>query len=58
MLPNYYFPNDVACEVSTSYHSPHNLIIYKMLTPHVPHHLGKKFEKKKFEKPNITHYFF
>ena len=37
-------------EVSTSHHSPYNLMIYKMLTPHALHTFGKFFGK-----PSITH---
>ena len=42
-------------EVSTSHHSPHNLMIYKMLTSHALHTFGKEFVKN-IGKPSITHY--
>ena len=48
--PNFYFlnsdPNDVAREVSISHQSPYNLMIYKILTPHIPYHLRQNLEKK------------
>ena len=41
-------------EVSTSHHSSYNLMIYKMLTPHVLHTFGKEFGKK-IGMTSITH---
>ena len=55
--PNFFLSNSVsnnmARELSTLHQSPHNLIIYKMLTPQVPNHLRQNLEKKTWD---IRHY--
>ena len=48
-----FFLNDMVYEVSTSHHSQHNLMIYKMLTLHAPHHLGQNLGIKKSRYPAL-----
>ena len=53
-LPNFFFQiisqMFVEREMLTLHYLPHNLMIYKMLTPHVLHTFGKEFGKT-----SITH---